>query len=180
MSNLSTAKPGRSPARAELRAKGQVFGRDGEILARNKNFEETYSIPDHLKEKGWSYQWNRMTYYGKDDVPEMTRMMDNGWRYVKPDSDIGKSYGMTTGDKDYIEIGGLVLMERPQSLTDEALEESRMRTAAQYDSLMGKSNDLSVPDGFRKFPKRVARGARERIPSDMKPKLNPAVDIPDD
>jgi hypothetical protein len=150
----------RAPVREEVRLKpGQVRGRDGEILTRNKNFDNAYEIPDHLKEPGWSYQRNRVTCFGEPDSLELSRMMDNGWRYVKPSSRIGQIYGMKA-DADFIEIGGLVLMERPQELTDQALEENAQKTEAQYNMLMDRSSDLKVPVGFRESSKKVTRGER--------------------
>ena len=178
---MSTAKT-RSPAREEVRPPvrdgvrtqpGQARGRDGEILSRNKNFDDVYNIPEHMKEAGWSYQWNRVTCFGEPDPIEINRMMDNGWRYVRPESPLGRMYG-AKNDAGYIEVGGLVLMERPQALTDEALEECRMKTAAQYGSLMDRSSDLRVPTGFRESTKRVIRGERVVVDGDL------GGDIPND
>jgi hypothetical protein len=183
MANLAkqqVREPVRAPLRTDVRLKpGQALGRDGEIITRNKNFEDPYNIPEAFKEPGWSYQWNRLSAYNEPDPVEINRMMDNGWRYVKPDTRLGRMYTSPGHNKDFIEIGGLVLMERPQSLTDEAIEEQRMKTAEQYDNLMGKSTDLIVPDGFKKG-KKVTRGEREVLSSDMRPTLNPRTDVPDD
>jgi hypothetical protein len=91
-------------------------------------------------------------------------MMDNGWEYVRPSSRLGQIYGVT--DKDYIEIGGLVLMERRKELTEEALEENRRKTSEQYGALMGRSSDLSVPKGYENRGKTVQKTGREAYRAD--------------
>jgi hypothetical protein len=145
---------GRDDAHAGLKP-GKARGRNGEILSRNKDLDDPRNVPEHLKEDGWTYQWNRCECFGKPDPQEINRMMNNGWRYVKPDSKLGRIYGVTGAD--FIEIGGLVLMERPKSLTDEAIEEDMEKTGRQYAELMSKSSDLVVPDGFEASSKIVKR-----------------------
>lgn len=157
------ARAEREPLRPELRH-GEVLGRDGTVKRRNKDFEDPYNVPEHLKEPGWSYQWNRMTCFNAPDPMEMNRMMNNGWEYVRPSSRLGQLYGVT--DRDYIEIGGLVLMERRQELTDEALEENRLKTAEQYGALMDRSTDLVTPSGYRALGKQVKRTGREAYRAD--------------
>jgi hypothetical protein len=157
------ARQTREEVRPTLKA-GEVMGRDGTVKRRNKDLEDPYNIPEHLREEGWSYQWNRATCLNAPDQMEINRMMNNGWEYVRPNSRLGELYGVT--DKDYIEIGGLVLMERRQELTDEAIEENRMRTAEQYGALMGKSSDLSVPKGYENRGKIVKRTGREGYRAD--------------
>lgn len=151
------ARPQRDAQREEPREElreGEFYGREGQIVRRTKYLDDPFNVPDEYKEPGWSYQWNRMTCYGAQDVREMNTMLANGWTYVSPDSPIGRLYHCA--DKDYIEVDGLVLMERPQGLTDAALEEMRMKTSAQYNGLMSKSSDLVVPKGYKSQGK-VAR-----------------------
>jgi len=158
------ARPSREEIRPTLKA-GEVMGRDGTIKRRNKDFEDPYNVPEHLKEPGWSYQWNRMTCLNAPDQMEINRMMNNGWEFVRPSSRLGELYGVT--DRDYIEIGGLVLMERRQELTNEAIEENRLRTSEQYGALMGKSSDLSVPKGYENLGKQVKKTGSEAYRADM-------------
>jgi hypothetical protein len=157
------ARNTREEIRPTLKA-GEVLGRDGTIKRRNKDLSDPYNIPEHLKEPGWSYQWNRMSCFNERDNVEINSMMNNGWEYVQPDSRLGEVYGVA--DSGHIEIGGLVLMERRQELTDEALEENRLRAAEQYGALMSKSSDLSVPKGYENRGKIVKRTGREAIRAD--------------
>ena len=157
------ARETREEVRPKLRP-GEVLGRDGTIKRRNKDLEDPYNVPEHLKEPGWSYQWNRMTCFNSMDQMEISRMMNNGWEYVSPTSRLGEIYGVN--DAGHIEIGGLVLMERRQELTDEAIEETRMKTAELYGALMDKSSDLAVPKGYESRGKIVKRTGREAIRAD--------------
>lgn len=154
------ARETREELRPELKA-GEVLGRDGTIKRRNRNFDDPYTVPEDYKEPGWSYQWNRASCFNAADPMEMNRMLDNGWEFVRPNSRLGQLYGVT--DKDYIEVGGLVLMERREELTNEALEENRRKTAEQYGALMDRSSDLSVPKGYENRGKQVKRTGREAI-----------------
>jgi hypothetical protein len=160
----------RADVRAEQRSKlraGQFSGRDGEILMRRRDFDDPYEIPQHLKEPGWSYQWNRVSALGKPDGMEITRMQAAGWRFVNPESRLGQAYYMNEGiESGWIEIGGLALMERPQGMTDEANEEHRQANIAQAKSLRDRSTDMKMPSGFNQARKQINIGARECIPDD--------------
>jgi len=154
------AREPRDEIRPTLRT-GEVLGRDGTVKRRNKNFDDPHAVPEEYKEPGWTYQWNRMSCFNAPDPMEMNRMLDNGWEYVRPSSRLGQLYGVK--DADYIEIGGLVLMERREELTNEALEENRRKTAEQYGALMDRSSDLSVPKGYENRGKKVTKTGREAI-----------------
>lgn len=154
------ARETREELRPTLNA-GEVLGRDGNVKRRNKNFDDPYAVPDDYKDPGWTYQWNRVSCFNEPDPMEMNRMLDNGWEYVRPNSRLGQLYGVT--DKDFIEVGGLVLMERREELTNEALEENRRKTAEQYGALMSRSSDLSVPKGYESRGKQVKRMGSEAV-----------------
>jgi hypothetical protein len=168
-------KPRRGVARETVREtvrepklqRGEVIGRDGEVLRRNRQFEDQYKIPEHIKEKGWSYQWNRHSVYGKEDVADMAAMMDNGWRPVPP-SRLG--LGSETGD--CVIRGGLILMERPQSLTDEATAEDNKRAATQYvRSFQQTDTDVRLPDGMKDVYFQMRREKRERVDPSLQPNV---------
>lgn len=73
---------------------------------------------------GWDYQWKRRTIYNQEDPAYQVELARNGWEPVPlsrhPDM-MPKGWTSAT-----IEVEGLVLMERPMVLTQEArLRESR-------------------------------------------------------
>lgn len=167
----ATRDPVRETPRKEPRLRqGEYRGRDGEVLRRRAGDGDVMEIPDDLKDADWSYQWNSISCFGQPN-PQITLMMANGWRYVKPESRVGRYFAAPGDASDFIERGGLVLMERPAGMTEEAIEEVNERTAAQYGSLTDASSDLDVPNGFRSAGKKVSV-ERAIVPADLKPELN--------
>lgn len=147
---------------------GEVLGRNGEILRRNRNYsDDQFEIPSHLKENGWSYQWNRMSCRGQIDDKEISAMLDNGWRFVPP-ARFGGIFAKS--DAEYIERDGLVLMERPQSLTDMALAEGQAKAEAEYMKQFQKADtDMPLPEGFKAERRRVRREKREVVDPSLRP-----------
>ncbi len=78
---------------------------------------------------GWDYQWKRRTIYNQEDPAYQVELMRNGWEAVPLDRHpemMPKGWAGKT-----IEVDGLVLMERPKVLTDEArTRESRAAVEA--------------------------------------------------
>lgn len=67
---------------------------------------------------GFDYQWKRRTIYNQEDPSYQVELIRNGWEPVPLDRHpemMPKGWSAKT-----IEIDGLVLMERPMVLTDEA------------------------------------------------------------
>lgn len=165
------------------------MGRDGEVLGRRRSiagFRNHFDVPEHLKQPGWSYQWNRASCYGKPDPANMNSMHENGWRAVA-DQSIRTHYAVPKSEE-RIEFDGLVLCERPQQLTDEALVEHhddavelRQAQAEQF----GKRVRKKLPKGFETgrvsgdgeydARPRVKREGYERAPVSALPKRELAV-----
>jgi len=72
---------------------------------------------------GWDYQWKLKSVLNQDDNERIRQNEMNGWEPVP----LGRHPElMPRGWRgDTIEVGGLVLMERPKMFTDEAREEER-------------------------------------------------------
>jgi hypothetical protein len=135
---------------------GEVRGRNGEILRFRSTGGDQYDIPEDLKEDGWTYQWQAQTVYNEPSN-DLSQMYANGWRYVTSESRVGQFFLLPGENANCIVRGGLVLMERPAELTAMYIEETKQKTRLQYDSLMDKSSDLVVPDGFDSRGKDVSR-----------------------
>lgn len=143
---------------------GEVLGRNGEVLARHKNFDDPYVVPEHLKEDGWTYQWCRQSTYGKEDRAEQLRMQDNGWRPVPP-SRFGHN---DTGD--YVVRDGLVLMERPVELTEAARSEEAKKAKTQYLRALSRTDtDVKLSEGELQLKYEIKRGQREVVDNRYKP-----------
>lgn len=98
-----------------------------------------YDIPPGSIPHGMSYQWNNYTVLGAEDVHYNNSMAAQGWRPV-PASRHPELVpeGVTSG---HIVIGGQILVERPQELTNEArryeLDKARNEVAAKEAQLYG-------------------------------------------
>lgn len=172
------APPQQAKAPPRLRS-GEVMGRNGEVLSRKHNYsDDQFEIPSHLREDGWSYQWNRMSCRGQIDGPEISRMMENGWRFVPPHR-LGGFFAKS--DSEYVERDGLVLMERPQVLTDEAKADAQRAADDQYMRQFDRADtDMQLPEHFKAEKRRIRKEARERVDPSWKPKYSAASVIPGD
>src|SRR5882672_11532584 len=108
----------------------QVVGRDGKIISRTRTgSEDLFHVPDSIKPFGWSYEWKKSHVTGEPATAHQTMLAQNGWTAVPAMRHDGMY--MTAGYKGVIERDGLILMERPQVLTNEARAEDERRTKAQ-------------------------------------------------
>lgn len=161
---------------------GEVLGRDGEILRRNRNFNANqFDIPEHIKEPGWSYQWNAASVYGAPNPAEINRMLDNGWRFVSASNPRFKSFFGANPNTDRIELDGLVLMERPQSLTDEALQEMRRAADEQYMRQFERADtDMNLPEGYKATRRKIKKGDPEKVDVSLYPERRSRIPGDDD
>lgn len=85
--------------------------------------KDKFAIPDEFRQVGTSYEWKRASVYGKEDYGHIIEMREQGWEPV----DAKMMPGFMRDDYDGPVIrDGLILMERPQELTDEARAEDRL------------------------------------------------------
>jgi len=106
-----------SMARAEARIRAIRGNPD---LANGTERDKYWAPPPP---DGWDYQWKLKSVLNQDDIDRIRQNEMNGWEPVPltrhPEL-------MPRGWKgDTIEVGGLVLMERPMMFTQEAREEER-------------------------------------------------------
>jgi hypothetical protein len=167
----------RGRAREAVREPAAILGRDGKPLTRKRNnTEDEYHIPDELREPGWDLQWCRRSVSGQEDVPNMVRHMENGWRPVPAERWNGRF--MPDGYKGVIQRGGLELCERPMSLTEEAKREDRHNALAQRRQQMEQFGLKDLPQGFDGPDKyegarkaTIVRRSREVADASLAPKL---------
>lgn len=88
----------------------------------DKYFIDPDSIPE-----GWSYEWKRNTVYGKEDPSYQVGLARMGWEPVPASRHA--SFMPKDWKGEVIERDGMVLMERPQAVTDRiiALERKKAR-----------------------------------------------------
>lgn len=125
-------------ARAERRAAEIRQHNEGSSFGEADRFYvDPRMIPD-----GWSYEWKRKTIWGKEDPAHDVEIARLGWEAVPasrhPDM-------MPKGNYNTIERDGMILMERPKVLTDEAHNKNLQRARLQ---VRAKEEQLSqTPDG---------------------------------
>lgn len=176
---------GRKPARTAVKEgpvklrDGEYRGRNGELLVRERySTPNKFDFPKSLKEPGWSYQWIRHSTLGDLSHSELPLMKRNGWREVPPDQLKGYFKDMIPEGQSFIEIDGMVLVERPEGMTKEAqqdaLDEANRRyAAASIDKIYDDQARSKMPAGIEPWMQaiRQERSAPERAPDSWKPSL---------
>jgi hypothetical protein len=100
-------------ARAARRA-AEIRGNIGSLDEGSDDFYiDQNSVPD-----GWSYEWKRKTVLGQEDPAYQVQLARTGWEPVPAARH--PAYMPDNGNYTTIERKGMVLMERPKELTDEA------------------------------------------------------------
>jgi hypothetical protein len=147
-SKYPVEKSGRKPMREKMRpedARARAEARATEIRENrgtlddgiDEFFVDPKSIPD-----GWSYEWKRHTLLGKEDPAYQVQLAHSGWEPVPADR---HPEMMPIGNYATIERKGMVLMERPLSLTKEAKDIELRRARNQ---VRAKEQQLAqTPDG---------------------------------
>jgi hypothetical protein len=151
-----TSKKSTSDIRPEVRADireespaERAAKRTAEIRAHRQGLDmentDQYHIDPNIVPQGWSYEWKRKTIYNQEDPSYQIRLADAGWTPVPATRDARHKAMMPTGHYVTIERDGMILMERPKELTDEAKAIELRRARNQVRS---KEQQLSnTPDG---------------------------------
>lgn len=111
-------------ARAAARTKQLM--EHGSLDDYEQGTDKYFINPDDIPE-GWSYEWKRNTVYGKEDPSYQVGLSRMGWEAVPPERHPAFMPKDWRGET--IERDGMVLMERPQAVTDRivALERKKAR-----------------------------------------------------
>lgn len=134
---------------------------------KRKGVTDQFYIAPEMVPAGWTYQWCRKSVYGQPDVAHQIALMENGWTPVPAERHAGAF--MPPGFKGEIDRGGLVLMERPEELTQEAREEDRQNARALIQAQQEQLG-LSMPRSFTTDHP----GLRNSIRSTYEPGLPPS------
>lgn len=175
----SGRKQVREPVKAgpvELRL-GEYRGRNGEILKRSTTKPgNKYEIPAEAKEDGWSYQWITHSIYNNTEYSELSVMKHAGWREVNPVSGCrGYFREQTPEGQNHVWMEGLILVERPQGMTDDARREAKAVADRQLQGQIHKIYDetAQLPSGFKPMRGEFDRDAPEAAPQSWKPQHRP-------
>ena len=114
----------------------------GHIGNMDQGTDDFFVPPEYIPD-GWSYEWKRKTNVGMEDPAYQVQLARMGWEPVPA----SRHPAMMPDDNKYqiIERKGLVLMERPLEITEEARQIERQRARNQ---IRQKEAQLaSAPDG---------------------------------
>jgi len=137
--DYSSDRPMRKPMRESMRESdlARAERRAAEILGAINTLDDgvdEFRIDRDMVPEGWSYEWKRKTVMGQEDVGYQTALARSGWEPVDVNKD-SKHRALMGADwkGQTIERKGMILMERPKSITDEArrLELRRARGQVQ-------------------------------------------------
>lgn len=88
-----------------------------ERLMRTSRRQDKFHIDTRLVPDGWSYEWKRESVYGQPDPDHQVNLRANHWRPVPVERHPNL---MPPGHTGAIKKDGMVLMERPLYLTQDA------------------------------------------------------------
>lgn len=96
---------------------------------------DRFYIPPEIIPDGWSYEWKVQTVLNAENPAHMVELERKGWTPVPLDRNDGHRAMMPMGWKgNTITRDGMILMERPQEITDEAIAIRNQRARAQVRS----------------------------------------------
>ena len=102
--------------------------------------EDMFYIPLDQIPEGSSYEWKRFSVSGQEDPYYIAQMREQGWEPVDPKRH--PTWVPPGYDKPSIIKGGMILMERPMELTNEARAEQRQlakRQVREAEQRLGKT-----------------------------------------
>ena len=166
----------RDPVREDVRepireGAARAMGRDGKLLSRKRGGNpDRFFVPTDIIPTGWSYEWKTETLLGEEQTAHQMHMAENGWTPVMADRHPGLF--MPSGYTGPIRRDGLVLMERPVELTQEARAEE-YAAAQQLMQAQKEQLGLALPSGFdQRHPGARPQVNRSYEPSDVaRPRL---------
>jgi hypothetical protein len=136
------AQPPRAPQRSEQRVAQRFVLRTG-----SNRFEFDLT----LRPQGMTYEWKRKTIFGQEDQENLINLEQNGWEPVPSERHPELSGRRAVAGAEIVR-GGLVLMERPEEITDEARDmdtfAARHQVAAQVQRL-GLEGKRAAGKGFK-------------------------------
>lgn len=130
---VAPARPEMRPTMREEDPRARAARRAAELRDHHNGdmddgVDEFYIDPADIPE-GWSYEWKRRTVLGAEDPAYQVALARAGWEPVPTSRH--PSYMPMGGDYPFIERKGMILMERPMEITDDArnaeLRKARMQ-----------------------------------------------------
>ena len=143
--------------------------RDLSFLREDDDAGGPFQIDRSAMPDGMSYEWSRVTYAGKEDVRQQARRQRHQWTPVpkKRHPEIVGREAAARDPEGAIIVDGLMLMERPAFITDEADD---IRTVKARDRVRNQVKSLKL----------TPEGQLPRVRAQAKKKYNIQVAEPDE
>ena len=118
----------RESQREELRGvpegRAVAIGRDGKPVYRRRTpTTDPFYVPPEIVPNGWKYEWKTYTVFNQRNPGYEARLNMNTWTPVPADRHPGM--WVPDGTEGAVIVEGLMLMERPMVIHQEALQEER-------------------------------------------------------
>lgn len=120
--------------------------------------DKRFYIDPSVIPEGFDYNWKRITCKGEQDTEHQIDLAENGWTPVPAERHRDKA-GQKAEAGSMIIRGGLVLMERPTSITEEAQEEDETKAKDQLRTQfarLGQTDRGALPREVRKAKRSFA------------------------
>ncbi len=103
----------RPPQRAQVREPGEARESDTRLVRTRKRTDDRFHLDPRVIPAGMSYEWKAESVYGQKNLDHIASLQDNHWKPVPQERHPGL----------VVRKDGMILMERPAYLTDEARRE---------------------------------------------------------
>lgn len=121
-----------------------------EQAERVKIWQPAALLPEPDKQRGYVYRWVRVSAGGKNDAPNISAKLREGWEPVRIEEQ-PKFQMLVDPDsrfKDNIEVAGLLLCKAPKELMEQRKEYFAQKNQAQMESVDNnfmRENDPRMP-----------------------------------
>ena len=142
-----------APARVPLPTipgRAVAYNRAGQPIQRAAAEQgvDQFGLPPHLPQPGWSMEWKRDTVYGESDPGYASLLGQVGWEHVMYEQHPGW-FAPEFDDKGQPRKGpvrrqGLMLMERPLVLTEEAKRDDKRKADERVGSAKQQYTKIAV------------------------------------
>ena len=110
-------------------------------LKRFSRSTNRFEVDPAVIPEGWSYEWKRFSVYGQEDRQHQVFVQRNHWKPV-PAGRHPEISGESPDSTKPIIIDGLMLMERPAYLTQQAREEDLQNAIGQHNAQMQRLDQI--------------------------------------
>ena len=113
----------KEPVQSNMRTGEVDMSMWDQFVYKPEEGEDNLKVPAELIPDGMDYQWITVSVYGKPEPHRQMRFAQGGWKEVPAMRHDGR--WMPKGHQGCIEVGGLVLHERPIWISEKARERER-------------------------------------------------------